>query len=109
MKIITPHIKIEGYKPSQYNCFVLYEDDSIVVFNFLYRSLLLFDKFEAEEITSGTISTQILQVLINQHIFILETWDEWSFYQYNYLSQSYNVDKLSLAIMPTLGCNCACP
>lgn len=109
MEIITPHIVSPGYKLSGYNSFVLYEDGKIVVYNFLYRSLLVFDNLEAKKILSGELTDQMASVMVQHQILVPVSWDEWSYYQYNYLARSYNEENLSLAIMPTLRCNCACP
>lgn len=109
IKIISPTISIPGYKLSYYNFFQTYDTGRTVVYNTLYKSLLVFEANEMADIEAGQIPEYCQKGLIDNHILVPEDLDELSNYEKVYLKANSRSDVLSLTIMPTLSCNCACP
>ena len=109
MQITSLNISITGYKLSLYNFFLIYDTGESVIFNSLYRSLLAFDTEETNLLYQGNLPVEITNVLIENHILIPEGWDELSYYEEAFIKANNHSEVLSLAIMPTLSCNCACP
>ena len=109
MRINNLNITISGYKLSYYNFFLTYDTGESVIFNSLYRSLLAFDAYETNYLINGCIPEACASDLINNHILIPEELDEWKSYENAYQNANNHSDVLSLTIMPTLSCNCACP
>lgn len=109
MRFVNPQISLPGYKLSYYNFFLSYDTGRTVVYNTLYQSLLVFDAKEMIAIEAGQMSDYCRKVLIDNHIFVPHDLDELACYEDAYLKANSHSDVLSLTIMPTLSCNCACP
>lgn len=109
MQPIRPNITLPGYKLSYYNFFQRYDTGRTVVYNSLYRSLLELDSREMTALELGQISDDYKAVLVDNHILVPEDLDELASYEDAYLQANSHSDVLSLTIMPTLSCNCACP
>lgn len=109
MRQINPTISISGYQLSDYNFFQTYENGETVVFNTLYRSLIVFDQPEMERMCAGMASDSEIKELIDNHILVSDDLNELETYKKACIEAYNHSDVLSLAIMPTLSCNCACP
>lgn len=108
-QIINPHISLPGYKLSYYNYFQTYDTGNTVVYNTLYKSLLVFNSKEMDAIEAGQMPDICQKELIDNHILVPENLDEQKSYEDAYLKANSQSEVLSLTIMPTLSCNCACP
>lgn len=109
MQISNLNISITDYKLSYYNFFLTYESGESIIFNSLYRSLLAFNPEETYNLHLGQISEVCKNELIDNHILIPNDWDELTCYEEAFTNANNHSEVLSLAIMPTLACNCACP
>ena len=109
MRLFNLDISIPGYKLSYYNFFLVYDTGESVIFNSLYRSLLAFDADETKELLAGSIPDSCRDDILANHILVPEELHEWQSYEEAYLKANNHSEILSLTIMPTLSCNCACP
>ena len=109
MRISKLDISIPGYKLSYYNFFLIFVTGESVIFNSLYRCLLAFDAEETKELMNGCVPEACKDDLIANHIFVAEDMDEWRSYKDAYFHANNHPEVLTLSIMPTLSCNCACP
>lgn len=106
---VSPNLCIPGFKLSRYNFFQKYITGESVVYNPLYNSMLVFDKGETEELKNGQISNQVKRSMIKENILVPDDRDELTWYENTYIEHNNKSEVLSLAIMPTLACNCDCP
>jgi uncharacterized protein len=117
-----------NFKPSKYNFFVKYDDESYYGYNFLYRSIVrvpvhayaAVKQLISEETISkepdehkasqrSQISTQSFQALHEAHFIVDRNIDEMNLIRFKYFRNLFANDLLSLVVLPTLQCNFCCP
>ena len=70
---------------------------------------MVFEEREMVAIEAGQMPDYCRKELIDNHILVPDDLDELASYEDAYLKTNSHSDVLSLTIMPTLSCNCACP
>ena len=100
-------------KVSKYNIIRKYED-KILVYNSFSKSSILLEKDSDtscfENIDSfNKLSEEEKSILINNGFVISDDRDELSEIKYTFEQKFFENDTLTIALVPTLACNFACP
>lgn len=109
MRLIQPELSIPGYKLSQYCFFLTYFYGDTFLYNPLHNIKRIIHEEDTKMLLSGQISDSLKNNWIENYILIPEEWDETEIYADVYKRENETKNILSLAIMPTLKCNCSCP
>lgn len=102
-------------KPSKYNIILeIPENGKTIIFNSLYGSLSIWNKFEMQEVNrllKNPLDSKvpfIKDVLVNQRYLIDDSVDERSIIESRKSAGIADKNRLDLIIMPTLDCNFSC-
>lgn len=118
----------KNLKSSNYNYFILSNENFVLGYNFLYRTILkiplevfvkidelfnlLLNKsidFDLAWPNKVNLPEELIETLRDAHFLIDEEMDELSLIKFRYNKSLFASDTLSLVILPTLWCNFACP
>jgi len=124
----TPPVSVAAdVKPSKYNFFIKYDDETYYGYNFLYRSIVRIPSHafgaveqllstasskEFEEHISGEsteLPSELLQALREAYFLIPQNLDELALIKFRYFRSLFANNSLSLVVLPTLRCNFSCP
>lgn len=105
-------------KQSYYNHFTLYGDMAIL-YNFLYKNIIILSKDEYERIYPILSGQNVLPInllkkdeydLLRSKMFLIDNdFDELEYFKYNYFKSLYSNNTFRNTILPTLECNLRCP
>lgn len=109
--LLNTAINVIGYVESKYNILCSIDNGSILLYNSLYKQLLLLDASEYDIIKSGVIdaSSDFGKALIEMKFVVPPTDNELEYYKYHYNNSHFDNSVLALSILTTLACNMSCP
>ena len=108
-RMIEPTISAPGYKLSRYNFFMIYITGESIIYNPLYNACSILSAKETKAVLNNRLTESLKMAMIEGHFLVEDDMDELAYYENTYKIQNDHSEVLSLAIMPTLKCNCACP
>jgi uncharacterized protein len=116
---IPGEVMTSGFKESAYNYFLKLSPDKVVGYNFLYRTLLLFNAEEYAciegyreqlgRVDRFTSSDELFQSLQKFKFFLSQGFNELEYFKFCYYQSLFNNTTLVTMLLPTLACNFDCP
>ncbi len=110
---------MESLKQSAYNYFVALSPTRTIAYNFLYRTMLVFDNAEYLQVKSHLEAVQrdatfqstdpVFASLLRYRFLIDQPFDELAYFKFAYYRSVFDNSTLVTIVLPTLDCNFKCP